>query len=173
MNIFVLSQNPKDAAQMHCDKHVVKMVTELSQQLASAVLRHGAKDNEMPLTKSGTPAKGGYKHHPCTIWCGDTRANFIWAAEHAIYLAEEYTYRYNKIHFCESGIWMMRRMHELIPDGEITKFALAMPEKFHSPSAVEAYRNYYYWDKRLNIKCEWKKKRPAPEWWDDMSKQDL
>ena len=36
MNIFFLHQNPKIAAQMHCDKHVVKMVLEYAQILSTA-----------------------------------------------------------------------------------------------------------------------------------------
>ena len=36
MNIFYLDKNPKIAAQMHCDKHVVKMVLEYAQILSTA-----------------------------------------------------------------------------------------------------------------------------------------
>lgn len=35
MNIFVLSTDPVQAAQMQCDKHVVKMVLESAQLLCS------------------------------------------------------------------------------------------------------------------------------------------
>ena len=66
MNIFVLSDDPVQAAQEHCDKHCVKMVLELYQQLGSAMRRHGATDKDMPLTQSGKPLKGGYHNHPCT-----------------------------------------------------------------------------------------------------------
>lgn len=36
MNIFVLSQDPREAAQMHLDKHVVKMIIEYAQLLSTA-----------------------------------------------------------------------------------------------------------------------------------------
>ena len=36
MNIFYLDKNPKIAAEMHCDKHVVKMITETAQLLSTA-----------------------------------------------------------------------------------------------------------------------------------------
>jgi hypothetical protein len=36
MNIFYLDRNPKKAAHMHCDKHVVKMVLEYAQILSTA-----------------------------------------------------------------------------------------------------------------------------------------
>ena len=51
MNIFVLDKDPVKAAQMHCDKHCVKMVLELYQQLGSALRRHGATDGMMPKTQ--------------------------------------------------------------------------------------------------------------------------
>ena len=37
MNIFVLDTDPVLAAQMHCDKHVPKMVVEAAQMMASAL----------------------------------------------------------------------------------------------------------------------------------------
>jgi len=36
MNIFVLSQDPREAARMHLDKHVVKMIIEYAQLLSTA-----------------------------------------------------------------------------------------------------------------------------------------
>ena len=33
MNIFVLSECPIEAAQMQCDKHVVKMIVETAQRV--------------------------------------------------------------------------------------------------------------------------------------------
>ena len=35
MNIFVLSECPIEAAQMQCDKHVVKMIVETAQMLCT------------------------------------------------------------------------------------------------------------------------------------------
>lgn len=165
MNIFVLDKDPVKAAENHCDKHCVKMVLELYQQLGSAMRRHGATDGDMPLTQAGKPLKGGYKNHPCTRWCGDSRANFDWAAKHAIALTEEYTYRYGKKHACEDGIRYMASCSWIIPEGKITPFAQAMPEQFNNDCVVTAYRDYYWYDKRKNISVTWNKKRSAPEWW--------
>ena len=36
MNIFVLDRDPYIAAQMHCDKHVIKMICEYAQLLSTA-----------------------------------------------------------------------------------------------------------------------------------------
>ena len=67
MNIFVLDLDPEVAAQYHCDKHVPKLCVEVTQMMVSAVRRYGATDNDVPLTKSGTPHKGGYHRHPVTL----------------------------------------------------------------------------------------------------------
>jgi hypothetical protein len=36
MNIFYLDSDPELAAQMHCDKHVVKMILETAQLLSDS-----------------------------------------------------------------------------------------------------------------------------------------
>jgi antirestriction protein len=133
MNIFVLSNDPKIAAQDHCDKHCVKMVLELYRQLGSAVRRQ--------------------------------RANFEWASEHAIALAEEYTYRYGKEHACEKGIHHLAEMREMIPEGGLTRFAQAMPDEYRDQCSVTAYKNYYWKDKRVNIDVGWNNNRDKPKWW--------
>ena len=163
MNIFVLNQDPVIAAQEHCDKHCVKMVLELYQQLGSALRRHGATDSVMPVTQKGTPLKGGYHNHPCTRWVGDSRKNFAWACEHAIGLAEEYTYRYGKRHACHDGILKMQKLAHMIPHGKLTAFAQAMPDEYRNPDAVTAYKSYYVLDKYKNIQMTWTK-RKCPNW---------
>ena len=86
MNIFVVNEDPSEAAVSLCDKHVPKMIVETTQMLVSALRRHGAGDEQVPLTKSGTPHKGGYRHHPATVWTGDSRGNAEWLLEHGFAL---------------------------------------------------------------------------------------
>ena len=162
MNIFVLDNCPIKSAQQNCDKHVVKMVLELFQQMGSAVIRHGATPEEMPLTSKGTPLKGGYHNHPCTRWCGDSRENFTWASLHALELCHEYTRRYGKTHGCQKGIEHLCAMDSLVPDGELTPFAQAMPDEYRNPDAVTAYRTYYKNDKKEF--ATWKMGN-VPDWW--------
>tara|TARA_Y100001973_G_scaffold106779_1_gene187518 strand:- start:3708 stop:4202 length:495 start_codon:yes stop_codon:yes gene_type:complete len=160
MNIFVLHTNPTIAARMYCDKHIPKMTVELYQQMGSAVIRYGATPEMMPLTKSGTPMKGGYHNHPCTRWCGETRSNYDWARQHAIALCKEYTKRYNKHHFCELGIIQLSNMNRLIPTGDRTNFAQAMPDEHKQDDAVQAYRSYYH----TKHFAKWERGRPKPDW---------
>jgi hypothetical protein len=184
MNIFVLHRDPTKAARMHCDKHVPKMCVEAAQMMASALRRHGATDEQMPLTKTGKPYKGGYAHHPCTVWAGDSRANFIWLAQHAYILCKEYNKRFGKVHACQLPIEHMQRIFHIhmIPEGRLTPFALAMPDEYrpkHSTTTlpidkdryivthaagndgVQAYRRYYH-SKQF---AKWEKGTPAPDWW--------
>lgn len=163
MNIFVLHKDPIVSARMHCDKHVPKMVVELYQQIGSALRRYGATDDVMPTTKGGTPLKGGYHNHPCTRWVGDSRDNFRWAVQHGLALCEEFKLRYNKPHYCEDGIRMMGELADLIPQGELTDFAQAMPDECRQPNVVLAYRIYYKVDKSRFAK--WERGREAPIWW--------
>jgi len=161
LNIFVPHRDPTKAARMHCDKHVPKMCVEAAQMMASALRRHGATDEQMPLTKAGKPYKGGYKHHPCTVWAGDSRANFQWLADHALGLLNEYFARFNNIHACHGPILLMKSMHSKIPEGDLTTFAQAMPDEYRDDDPVVAYRAYYH-SKQF---AKWEKGTPAPDWW--------
>ena len=146
MNIFVLDENPITAAQCMDDVRVPKMCVESAQMMASALRRHGATDEQMPLTKAGKPYKGGYKHHPCTVWAGDGHDNFMWLADHAIALCVEYTSRFGKQHACLQPIAEMNALQAskiIVPRGKLTPFALAMPDEYKDDDVVKAYRSYY------------------------------
>ena len=164
MNIFVLDLDPEKAAQAIDCVRVSKMVTESAQMMASALRRHGATDEQMPLTKSGTPYKGGYAHHPCTVWTGDRRENFDWLANHAIALCREYRKRFGKTHACQKPIHTMSHTGYLF-NGHCRKgmstFAQAMPDEYKDEDAVKAYRAYYH-SKQF---AKWEKGTPAPDWW--------
>ena len=163
MNIFVLDKMPWKSAQMMCDKHIPKMIVESAQMMASALIRHGATPDMMPTTKSGTSYRGGYHHHPCTVWAGETRNNFLWLASHAEALLSEYFYRFNKHkkHACEDPIMHMKKMFEIIPRGNTTPFAQAMPDEYKHESAVTAYRQYYH----SKDFAKWEKGVSPPWWW--------
>ena len=163
MNQFVVDYDPIIAAQSLCDKHVVKQTVEQFQMLGSALRRHGATDEQMPLTSKGTPLVGGYRNHPITKWVGETQSNFNWAIQHGLGLAKEYTHRYGKTHACEAGIFLMSHMVYLIPNGELTDFGQAMPDEYKDEDPVVAYRRYYIEDKIQNIDCRWTN-REKPEW---------
>ena len=167
MNIFVLDENPAVAAQMMCDKHIPKMLVESAQMMASALRRHGLGDEDLPLTRRGTPYKGGYTHHPCTRWAGDSYENFMWLYQHAEAISSEYIKRFGKRHLTRRAI---REMNETFHKysfafnkNGLTPFAQAMPNQYKNTDAVKAYRDYYKADKAYFAK--WEKGTPAPNWW--------
>tara|TARA_R110002020_G_scaffold200213_1_gene402305 strand:- start:677 stop:1159 length:483 start_codon:yes stop_codon:yes gene_type:complete len=132
MNIFFLNKNPHIAAHMQCDKHVVKMVLETTQMLCTAAIRNGRN----------APYKVAYPKHPMTMWVGDTKDNYMWAYEHALALAKEYTQRYGKIHKCEKII------KDLGPVAgnynKITEPPLCMPDEFKIHDDItKCYKTYY------------------------------
>jgi hypothetical protein len=164
MNIFALDYDPQKAATYLCDKHVPKMTVETFQILGSALIRNGAKPCDMPLTSKGTPLKGGYHKHPVVIWAGDSRENFRWTALHGIQIAKEFTLRYNKKHSCENGIRQMLDMADIIKEGALSKFALAMDDQYKLNEPVDSYRNYYIKGKWNSISMKWDKGTPMPAW---------
>lgn len=136
MNIFVLASDPVQAAQYHHDAHVVKMILESAQILSSAVARHGGP----------TIYKPAYTKHPCTVWAGDTKANWVWLKRLALALCGEFSMRFDKVHSSERVIRALES--RWLPPGELTEFAQAMPDQYKVPGhAVAAYRSYYIGEK--------------------------
>ena len=133
MNIFVLHTNPEKAAQMLCDKHVVKMILETA-QILSTVAQRGYKP---------THAK-----HPCTLWAKESIQNWNWLCEHGIAMGKEYTARYGKVHKSIDVIQDLIDNPPDLPNKGLTPFAQAMPDDYKCNDAVSAYRKYYINDKK-------------------------
>jgi len=170
MNIFVVDESPEKAAEALCDKHVPKMIVETTQMLVSALRRHGATDADVPLTKAGTPHKGGYHNHPATRWVGDSLTNAQWLLAHGYGLCEQFEFRFNKTHACYEQLVDVESTLARIPDQGLTDIALCVGEalqngRTHAPiaEAVDTYRNFYRIDKADFAK--WEKGCDAPVWW--------
>ena len=153
MNIFVLSEDPVEAAKYHCDKHVCKMILESTQMLSTAIRHYGISDDML--------YKSTHLNHPCTQWVIKSRSNAEWLLQLGFALCSEYTLRYNKIHKTLEVFKLIEDNQLLlcIPDIGRTPFAQAMPDKYKNDyDAVEAYRNYYMGEKRSFAK--WKIEKP-------------
>jgi len=156
MNIFFLDLDPEKAAKMHVNKHVIKMLVEHLQILCTAHHVSGSKNIEFK-----PPYKKTHINHPCNIWVRESLSNYLFLIKFTEELLKEYTYRYGKIHKCESYIRLMKDNLPNIKDIGFTKPAQAMPDKYKNPdNTVDAYRNYYFFDKQ-HIHS-WKK-RDIPE----------
>ena len=99
MNIFVLSCCAATAAELHCDKHCVKMILETAQLLYTHL---DALNVQLP--RGLVPYKPTHKHHPCTLWLHGGRAHFFWLLELGLRLCRVYTQRYGKQHKTEKHL---------------------------------------------------------------------
>lgn len=174
MNLFILSNNPNEAAKKHCDKHVVKMILEACQMLYTAhwvlayphllncksavVLSRTQKQLPLPCSLLNSPTRKdgeqGFRpvhvHHPCTQWIRSSRENYIFACELAIALGKEYRFRWSGIHSCSAHAeWLRENIPLELESIGLTPFAIAMDNQFKiSKDPVECYRYYYKTSKR-------------------------
>jgi hypothetical protein len=181
MNIFILSENPTDAAKLQCDKHVPKMVLESAQMLSTAhrmldgnVMKAPSKSGKRMVNRYVHPDpymdemlyNAVHFHHPCTVWTMKTTANYRWHFEHFIALCNEYTYRYGKTHLSDEKLRrVLAKYPANLPKKKQTSFPLAMasnPECIALGDPVLAYRAFYQ-TKQNRFKMVWTK-REIPEW---------
>jgi len=152
MNIFVLDADPKVAATMLCDKHVVKMILESAQMLSTVAYAYGHTPRYRPT----------HTKHPCTLWVGESKSNWKWLVAHSLEMCREYTRRYGKVHKSQAVIqWCVDNQTGPSIDSGQTPFRLAMPDIYKTNNPVESYRNYYLGEKSRFAR--WK--TGAPSWW--------
>lgn len=150
MNIFYLAHDVDECAQYHCDKHVVKMITEYAQLLSTTVRMSGI-DAGYRIT---------HKNHPCAKWARDSLSNWRYLKRLTKALHDEYHYRYGKVH--KSWLVADSLPEPNIPDVGVTRLPRAMPDCYKVDDVVESYRNYYSGAKQHIAK--WKN-RQQPEWY--------
>jgi hypothetical protein len=179
MNIFYLDNDPRTCAEMHLDKHVVKMILEYAQLLSTA---HRVLDGHLMVGISDSGRKhtswilSDHRHdilykathlnHPSAVWARQSRDNYVWLWKLLNALCKEYTFRYEKVHKVErEGLLEQLRF---VPSGikehpAFTEPTPAMPDIYKVPNnSRESYRNYYLGAKKDMAK--WKN-RNAPNWW--------
>jgi hypothetical protein len=181
MNIFYLHNDPKICAEMHADKHVVKMILEYCQLLSTA---HRVIDGYESTGKSTSGRvmrrwvlsdmreshlyKATHINHPSGLWVRKSFENYSWLHSLLVQLCKEYTYRYGKIHKCqESGLVdLLADAPKNMKSDLFTEPTPAMPEPVKiKGDSVASYRNYYKMNKQHL--ASWKGKlnsRPTPEW---------
>lgn len=191
MNIFFVSTDPEEAAEMMCDKHVVKMILETCQMLWTAYHTHNARfDWKLRAAEMGcTIYKATHVQHPSCIWVREREEHYQWIVKHLNALCKEYTIRYSKTHVCQIAAAFfsdhMPNFPKIIEerDGRViiirpykhTTFfgKVDIPPNCSKPpicikntllitdSLTESYREYYRVEKRRF--ATWKTKTP-PYW---------
>jgi len=148
------------------------MLLESAQMLSTAVRRHKTEfENYDKIYKSA------YPNHPMTKWVGDTRNNFRWALENAVFISQEYYKRFKKIHKSSeviNNIYDAKYMEDIPmmwvrPSYHLPKYTgittppQCMPDEYKDDNYVTAYRKYYQGAKSYFAK--WERGVSAPEWW--------
>lgn len=182
MNLFILDKDPVKAAQLQCDKHVVKMIVESAQMLSTAhrmldgsLTRAPSKSGKtnvkawvLPDDREDILYKAVHMGHPCTVWTTKSNNNYTWHWVHFAALCDEYTHRYGKVHATDK---LLREKLKSLPRNiEVwykTQFPLAMksnPECMFPDDPVKSYRMFYQ-TKQERFKMTWTK-REVPEWFE-------
>jgi hypothetical protein len=190
MNIFYLDHDVRKCAEMHNDKHVVKMILEYAQLLSTAhrildgVLSTGVSASGRKKTiyvladnRDTTLYSATHVNHPSAVWVRQSVQNYMWLAELLEECCKEYTHRYDKVHKVERDGLMQALKNQFptnIPDSSFTEPTPAMPEDVkvlrevrtdrYELDSLASYRNYYI--KNKTHLANWKK-RPVPDWYND------
>jgi hypothetical protein len=145
MNIFYLSHDTTECAQMHVDKHCVKMILEYAQLLSTA---HRVLDD---VPEDSMFYKMTHVNHPSAVWVRSSFKNYFWLSLLLDRLCKEYTYRYGKTHKVElSGlVFKLANLPVNIPICDFTEPTPAMPEEYKvAGDSIQSYKNYYNGAKR-------------------------
>lgn len=185
MNIFVLDNDPVVAAQFHCDKHVIKMITESMQVMGSAMWSQygittskGIKllgDEALQLWKdfprktvSGevSPYGIGFMNHPSTKWARQSKENWNWLLDMTYELVNQHENRWQKKTSTREKLDWFKANVDKFPIEGLTPFYQAVPIEIKNEDTVHAYRLYYAGWKEYFAK--WK--NGEPHWWKDYLK---
>lgn len=190
VNIFYLDHDPAVAARYHCDKHVVKMVTETAQLLSTVwqVVQPelvtvewnldsayegnlvGPPSDELSVWHAHLGRQRIYKkthvNHPCALWAGANTGNYEWLWRLGVELAYEYQHRYKRQHATLSVLYTLECPPPKLPEGEQTQPPPVMPEELtvsagEEYDTVASYRNLYVEAKQWLL--AWTRRAP-PEW---------
>lgn len=157
MNIFYLSRNITECAQLHCDKHVNKMILEGAQLLASAIHITNPDASTIPDLYKLT-----HKNHPDAIWVRSSIDHYLYLMDLMDALNEEAQYRYEHTKTHISILKVREWPFPNLPNAGFSEPPKCVHDDFKGiTGTVEAYREYYKRDKRPI--AAWTKRDP-PDW---------
>ena len=179
MKIFYLDHDVTKCAEMHNDKHVVKMILEYAQLLSTAhrildghestiLSASGRKKKvwQLPDNRDSVLYSATHANHPSAVWVRQSDKNYLWLANMLVALCEEYTHRYTKTHKVErDGLCyvLLKNIPHNIRNSDFTQPTPAMPDNVKiAGDSIKSYRNYYI-NNKTHL-ANWKK-RTTPEWY--------
>ena len=158
MNIFYLDNDPVKSAELHCDKHVVKMIIEYAQLMSTA---HRVLDGEMYVDKTANNRrikrwcladkhmeevvyKASHINHPSNIWIRSSDSHYQFVYDMFVALCNEYTHRYGRTHLTEEKLKdILQHLPNTIASTDFVEPPQAMPDDVKTSNTVDAYQNYY------------------------------
>ena len=150
MNIFATEQCPKNSAMVLPDKHIVKMPLESCQMLA-IIFSKWYYDWGTISKADGTPyatKKGAFRNHPSTKWAAKSFYNTAWLIQHGCSLANEYHYRYGKVHTCAKTLFEAKKLFHrkselaIVCHTQATDFSRAMPDEWKFDGTIDTFTAY-------------------------------
>lgn len=174
MNVFYLHEDPQICAQMHIDKHVVKMCTEYGQMFSTC---HRVQDGKGYDDKTINNRrirrwrlddyrdvilyKASHVNHPSNIWLRQSKENYRWLFLLWCFLLKEYEERYGRHHKAIELYPYIKNPPLFILLEGWTPPPPAMPDEYKVPGdSIQSYRNFYNGSKSRfatwkNVKPEW------------------
>ena len=163
MNRFLINYSPELCARDMCDKHVVKMPLEEAQMLCTTV-----RLRALEYAEEAGLYRAVHQKHPCTIWVGQSRANYLYSLDMFREMCREYTYRYGKVHASWRLYDALVDAAQFVPDGGITPHPECFSEhtdlKSGKPWPIQSYRKFYQ-TKQHRFKMKWTG-RAVPDWFE-------
>jgi hypothetical protein len=178
MNIFYFSSDPRQCAEWHIDKHVVKMVVEYAQLLSTAHrvldgtvyqgktrLDRNIKRWLLPDSRENTVYKASHINHPSGVWTRSSENNYNWLYCLFSELAGEYQYRYGRVHKTYDELkGVLKTPPNNIDTGYFIQPPPAMPGEYKvDQDSRKCYMAYYRGAKRGF--AHWTK-RDVPKWFE-------
>jgi hypothetical protein len=179
MNVFFLSYNTKECAEMHVSSHASKMCVEYAQLLSTAhrvidgteylgktANNRNIKRWKLPDGREDELMLASHVNHPSAVWCRQSKENYLWLYSLWNKLLSEFTYRYGKVHACSRLLNTLSEPPRNISNQPFTEPTPAMPDECKIPGdSLASYRNYYNLNK-VHL-ANWQGKvnaRPVPTW---------
>jgi hypothetical protein len=173
MNLFYLDRNIKKCAAYHCNKHK-KMIVEYSQMLSTA---HRYLDGNMIYINGKNCSKKKYwqlqdnreihlykathYNHPTAKWVRQSSENYKYMYNLLVELHKEFEWRDEKEHGSKFLLPFLKNLPNNIKKGKFFDPPQAMPDEYKCDDTVQAYRNFYKYDK---VRFATWKKRAIPNW---------
>lgn len=187
MNLFYLDDDLDKNAEYHVDSHVVKMPTEATQMLTTAIWvdkligfvprkltkeelgfinQFKAEQAKIPIDERDfTRFLPTHPNHPCSVWVRSSLDNYEWTFGYCDALNSEYRFRYRHTVDHKSFTAAVNLPEPVALERlGITERPICMPDDYIEPGdPVASYRMYYMMEK-----ADWAvwKRRFKPPWWD-------